>query len=1355
MYRSRVRTALFFSFFLLILSPILAFAADEDITYISSSLWTGAKDVVIDNNYAYAAFINGLVVFDITIPETPVFISKIYFPGSGEALYKQDSLIYLADGDNGVIIIDVTNPVNPSFIQQIMLSEYIWDVFVNDSLAYIADDSGLWIYSITNPSDPQYIGFFYISGGCNAVIVRQDSAYVAAGTSGLWRVDVSDPTLPGTIDNYNTSGTADALFLKDDLIYVADLYSGLKIFRIDSLPLDILGEYSASGWIYDVFVVDTLIYVATGMVGNGLVVLNGSDPSLPDSLGYMPTSGYALGLHIDGTIGAVASGYGGLHTFNILNPIDSMESGFYPTPDIAYDVYARDSLVYLADGLDGLRVVNMSDPNRLDSIGWFDSRGAARGIAVRDNYLFLADDDSGLTIIDISNPAFPFLVDTLYISGRAYNVAVLDDYAYLASGNSGLRIVNISNLFDIYLEGFYDTASVCYDVAVRDSIVCLAFGSSGLVLVNVADPEAPYQIGNYPTSAYARGLFVEDTLVYLANADDGLKIINIADPTAPILIDSLDVDGYAREVYVQGGRAYLSVDLGGIVVVDIRNPADPYILARYNTPGQTHHLSVINDNICVADQYSLIVLKTAFDCPIIECPSADIDTTICSGQEICLEIPISDASSVTSNIGSWNNDTLCIFASGSGSYAINLTAANEYCDVLCEFTMNVYDAATIEISPENINFTMTESSPLPTSQSFYITSNCDSGSLNWQLNIVDDGGWLEVDKTTGSNPDEVIVSITDTALELSAGIYSSLLELTDANASNSPIYISVSLFIESGVDMGDEVVEPGSSFGVPIHLFTVDSLLGFTIPLIIKTVQPEDIQIDSIVINPIEGDSSITGMIVNDTSVIVFRPIQEPPVPDSSESYEIAYVYLTTSSSISSEVVVIDTAMITTGKATYNYEFIRTDSSSFVPEFNPGFIYIGGHDVLTGQVSYYDSRPVADVMMLLGGSMYLEEPTNSAGQFGFDSLMYGDYVITPSREADDVGVSVADIIKIRRLLAKLEFFDNNYKCIAADVNNDCRISIADVIKIRRYLAELEDLAAGNWKFVDKAYNFDCDSFCTDYPAYCPFPESISLGYDGADKLNNDFVAVRTGDVNGTWGGSIPAGKLLAETSSPVHINIADVYGDMDQNISVPISICNSELVAGLELHLHYNSQQLRLIDVVSELPGEMTFGEGNFLNLIWENMEHQIPASENRVVAELKFEIIENFADRSKISLFAGEIVDYNGRAYAIKYSDGSVGSDGKVMVPTRFSLRQNYPNPFNPVTTIELSLPKVSDYTLDIYNIIGQLVRKISGTAGAGIVHIVWDGKNSEGENVASGIYLYRATAGEFVASRKMLLLK
>ena len=95
-------------------------------------------------------------------------------------------------------------------------------------------------------------------------------------------------------------------------------------------------------------------------------------------------------------------------------------------------------------------------------------------------------------------------------------------------------------------------------------------------------------------------------------------------------------------------------------------------------------------------------------------------------------------------------------------------------------------------------------------------------------------------------------------------------------------------------------------------------------------------------------------------------------------------------------------------------------------------------------------------------------------------------------------------------------------------------------------------------------------------------------------------------------------------------------------------------------------------------------------------------------------------------------------------------------VAPATFELTQNYPNPFNPSTQIGFALPKASNVRVNIYDITGKLVRAlVNESYAAGKYTATWDGQNLNGQQVTSGVYIYRIEAGSFTATKKMLMLK
>ena len=97
--------------------------------------------------------------------------------------------------------------------------------------------------------------------------------------------------------------------------------------------------------------------------------------------------------------------------------------------------------------------------------------------------------------------------------------------------------------------------------------------------------------------------------------------------------------------------------------------------------------------------------------------------------------------------------------------------------------------------------------------------------------------------------------------------------------------------------------------------------------------------------------------------------------------------------------------------------------------------------------------------------------------------------------------------------------------------------------------------------------------------------------------------------------------------------------------------------------------------------------------------------------------------------------------------------------IPENFSLEQNFPNPFNPSTVINYTLPQSANLIntrLEIFNLLGQKVRTLVDTRQASGTHAVqWNGTNDSGKLLASGLYVYRLQAAEFVDMKKMLFMK
>jgi flagellar hook assembly protein FlgD len=117
-------------------------------------------------------------------------------------------------------------------------------------------------------------------------------------------------------------------------------------------------------------------------------------------------------------------------------------------------------------------------------------------------------------------------------------------------------------------------------------------------------------------------------------------------------------------------------------------------------------------------------------------------------------------------------------------------------------------------------------------------------------------------------------------------------------------------------------------------------------------------------------------------------------------------------------------------------------------------------------------------------------------------------------------------------------------------------------------------------------------------------------------------------------------------------------------------------------------------------------------------------------------------------------ICSFDGAIY--KFVQTNFAGEHSDLTPNKFSLYQNYPNPFNPITTVSYDLPEDSFVNITIYDILGMKVKTVVNTTqDAGYKSVIWDATNDHGKPISAGVYLYQIQAGEFVQTKKMVLLK
>ena len=228
----------------------------------------------------------------------------------------------------------------------------------------------------------------------------------------------------------------------------------------------------------------------------------------------------------------------------------------------------------------------------------------------------------------------------------------------------------------------------------------------------------------------------------------------------------------------------------------------------------------------------------------------------------------------------------------------------------------------------------------------------------------------------------------------------------------------------------------------------------------------------------------------------------------------------------------------------------------------------------------------------------------------------------------------------------------------------------------------------------------------------------------ASDANQDGTVLSVGDLvyllRVVVGDALPFPKL-APFANTVNVKLAN--GVVSTDASVEVGAVYATFKANGAYTLTNNSDMVLL----------SAENEGLVKVLVYaglENMTNRLEAGSNNL-----------FTIDGNVELVNVEVADYNGSMLNTRIN--------KNVLPTEYKLSQNTPNPFNPTTKIGLDLPTASDWNLSIYNVAGQLVKSFDGR-GVGNVVVEWDAANA-----ASGIYFYKATAGSFTDTKKMVLMK
>ncbi len=395
------------------------------------------------------------------------------------------------------------------------------------------------------------------------------------------------------------------------------------------------------------------------------------------------------------------------------------------------------------------------------------------------------------------------------------------------------------------------------------------------------------------------------------------------------------------------------------------------------------------------------------------------------------------------------------------------------------------------------------------------------------------------------------------------------------------------------------------------------------------------------------------------------------------------------------------------------------------------------------QVSLEGSHPYTVPVMLLQSS-------NSAGDFMFPGALphLADYMLTPTKDDNPInGVTTYDLVLISKHILGLQPLGSPYKMIAADANKSNSITTFDIVELRKLILGIYTDLPNNesWRFVEKSFVFAEPN----NPFVNPWPESIAVENVQHNRLNENFVGLKVGDVNN----SAIANALFTAEDRAAGVLIFDVDGL--EKISVApgdefeLHFRAAEAAAGYQFTLNLDG-----LEVVDIQPGA---GMGSEHFAVFENAIttsfHAPALADARPEFVIRLRAKTGGAISDKV-LLSGSITKaeayVNDALYdlALRFHTPV----GQVINGIGFELYQNAPNPFVNATAIGFYLPEAGEATLRIRDEAGRLLYEQRGDFAKGYNQFSVDGVKVPN---TSGVLFYSVQTANAERTRKMIRTK
>lgn len=409
---------------------------------------------------------------------------------------------------------------------------------------------------------------------------------------------------------------------------------------------------------------------------------------------------------------------------------------------------------------------------------------------------------------------------------------------------------------------------------------------------------------------------------------------------------------------------------------------------------------------------------------------------------------------------------------------------------------------------------------------------------------------------------------------------------------------------------------------------------------------------------------------------------------------------------------------------------------------------------IAGNISTETAQMVPEVSVLLydvSSNESRAQMTNNDGHFTFVGMSENTpYRVAPELDTDPLkGVNTLDLVYIQRHILNIQKLTSPYKYLAADINNDERISVADLSELRKLILGIYTEFPNNtsWRFLDKSVNITNPEHVWDVN------ENIYIDNFNTDMMNNNFVAIKVGDVDNSIVIDLDGNSVQTRSVSTLNLVTDNQDFKAGEIVEMVVTSNNFNSIIGTQGTLNFDSETLEFVRMI---PGAMQMDNSNYsvrnidrgmIPFSWNEYAGQT-IDKDAVLFTVEFRAIANntLANAVKLSsdITRAEAYTHNLSEVNIELTFRSQSESGA------FELSQNNPNPFTSNTVIGFNLPQAGQATLTVYNVTGQVLKTISGQYPKGRSEISLSASDFD----AHGVMFYELESNGQRSTKKMIYL-